>query len=124
MATERGGKKEPSCKRQKDINGKAAMKDGKHFEKVHKAAALSFFWAHVHGREARVRQADQVNFYVRVKTIQMGEIRNCSSQFITTSAHFLFGDFQLTHNRWVRWLHNLLKIKLPKLDPNIAKDIH
>ena len=57
----------------------------KNLEKVRKAAVLSFFWAHVHKFEARVREGDHAGFYKHLKTMNFEGKRDRSLQFIKES---------------------------------------
>ena len=96
---------------------------GKNLEKVHKAAVLSFFWAHVRKLEARVREGDDAGCYRRLKTMNLERKRDRSSQFIKDEHGSALRDVELIRERWVRWFYTLLNTKSPKLDPNIAEGL-
>ena len=49
--------------------------------------------------------------------------RDHNSQFIKDEHGSLLRDAEVIRERWVRWFHTLLKIKSPKLDPNIAEGL-
>ena len=83
------------------INGilrKAVKMASKNLEKVRKAAVLSFFWAHVRKLEARVRE-DHAGFYRHLKTMNLEEKRDRSSQFIKDEHGSLLRDVELIRER-------------------------
>ena len=93
---------------------------GKNFRKVRKAAVLSFFWDFVRKLETRTREGDQAGFYKHLKTMNLEGKRDRSSAYVKDENAVFLRDVEFIRERWVRWFHNLLNAKSPRLDPNIA----
>ena len=97
---------------------------GKNIRKVRKAAVLSFFWDFVRRLETRTREGDQAGFYKHLKTMNLEGKRDRSSVYVKDENGVLLRDIELIRERWVRWLHTLLNVKSPRLDPNIAEGLN
>ena len=87
---------------------KAVKMAGKNLRKVHKAAALSFFWDFVRKFETRAQEGDQTGFYKRLKTMNLERKRDRSSAYVKDEDGLFLRDVELIRERWVRWFHTLL----------------
>ena len=50
--------------------------------------------------------------------------RDRSSKYGKDEGSVLLEDVKLVRKRWIRWFHTLLDAMSPRLDQNIAEDIH
>ena len=102
---------------------KAVKMDEKKLRKVRKAAVLSLFRGFVRKLKTQTQEGDQAGFYKRLKTMNLKEKWDLSSEYVKDENGVLLRDVELVRERWVRWFHTLLNAKSPRLDPNIAEGL-
>lgn len=83
----------------------------KYLDNIFKAAMVSFFWARVLKLKARVLDSVQASFDEHLKTMNLGEQRDCSPQFTKDKDGILVRDGKRIRERKVRCFYTLLNTK-------------
>ena len=95
----------------------------KQLKRTRAEAGQRFFEDYVSQPERRIREGGQFGFYRHLKGMDVEWKRTFNSQYIKDEEGRLLRDNSLIRERWVRWLHKLLKTKSLTLDPSIVGEL-
>ena len=123
MATERGGKEEPTRGLPQQQLSKGREDHWKICSEGSQGCCAELTLGLILQTLSRIRDDDQPGFYKHLDTMNLGGKRDRRSAYVEDENGELLGDVELIRKRWVRWFHTLLSAKSPGVDPNITEGL-